>query len=42
MTPKGTLIAVGGSEERNTESQGKLDVLKRIIKEMKGNKHDLN
>ncbi|MBK9554305.1 MAG: cyanophycinase [Chitinophagales bacterium] len=36
MTPKGTLIAVGGSEERNTESQGKLDVLKRIIKEMKG------
>ena len=36
MTPKGTLIAVGGSEERTTESQGKLDVLKRIVKEMKG------
>lgn len=36
MTPKGTLIAVGGSEERTTESQGKLDVLKRIVAEMKG------
>lgn len=36
MIPKGTLIAVGGSEERNIESQGKFDVLKRIIQEMKG------
>lgn len=36
MTPKGTLIAVGGSEERNTNSQDKLNVLKRIIQEMKG------
>lgn len=41
MTPKGTLIAVGGSEERNTESQGRLDVLKRIITEMKGKKTHL-
>lgn len=36
MTPKGKLIAVGGSEERNTESKARLDVLKRIVKEMKG------
>lgn len=37
MPSKGKLIAVGGSEERNIESQDKLDVLKRIIAEMGGN-----
>lgn len=36
MTPKGKLIAIGGSEERNTETENKLSVLNRMVKEMQG------
>jgi cyanophycinase len=36
MIPKGKLIAVGGAEERNTESKNKLEVLRRILKEARG------
>ncbi|MFN0274549.1 MAG: cyanophycinase [Chitinophagales bacterium] len=36
MIPKGKLIAIGGSEERNTETENKLAVLSRMIDEMKG------
>ncbi|HET8964307.1 MAG TPA: Type 1 glutamine amidotransferase-like domain-containing protein, partial [Chitinophagales bacterium] len=37
MIPKGKLIAVGGAEERsNRVSKGKLEVLRRILREISG------
>ncbi len=36
MTPRGKLIAIGGAENRNHFEKEKLDVLARILKEIKG------
>ena len=36
MAPRGKLIAIGGAENRNHFEKEKLDVLARILKEMKG------
>lgn len=36
MVPKGVLIAVGGAEERNTDSKGKLEVLRQILARARG------
>lgn len=36
MSSRGKLIAIGGAENRNHFEKEKLDVLARILKEMKG------